>query len=35
VSFVQFLLGPDGVALMQAHGLGIVAPKIKIRAIAS
>jgi molybdate/tungstate transport system substrate-binding protein len=28
VSFVRFLLGPDGVALMHAHGLGVVAPKV-------
>ena len=28
LSFVQFLLGPDGVALMHAHGLGVVAPKV-------
>jgi molybdate/tungstate transport system substrate-binding protein len=27
-SFVAFLLGPDGTALMRAHGLGLVAPKI-------
>jgi molybdate/tungstate transport system substrate-binding protein len=28
VRFVQFLLGPDGVALMRAHGLDVVAPKV-------
>jgi molybdate/tungstate transport system substrate-binding protein len=28
VSFVQFLLGPDGTALMRAHGLDLVAPKL-------
>lgn len=27
-SFLTFLLGPDGTAMMRAHGLGVVAPKI-------
>jgi molybdate/tungstate transport system substrate-binding protein len=28
VRFLTFLLGPDGTALMRAHGLGVVAPKV-------
>jgi molybdate/tungstate transport system substrate-binding protein len=28
VSFLSFLLGPKGIALMRAHGLGVVAPKV-------
>ena len=28
VSFLSFLLGPNGTALMHAHGLGVVAPKV-------
>jgi len=28
VSFVAFLLGREGTALMRAHGLGLVAPKV-------
>ncbi len=28
ISFVAFLLGPDGTALMRAHGLDVVAPKL-------
>jgi molybdate/tungstate transport system substrate-binding protein len=28
VNFLSFLLGPDGTALMRAHGLDVVAPKL-------